>query len=197
MIYFARHGHKAIGDYYNADLNILDDPLCEDGHSDAQRVAEYFRGIDISRIIVSEYLRTQQTAAPVSLEKRIEPVVDSRVNEINNGDLRYMSEDEAAAAYPDLWRDFSQHLQDVQFPGGESGEDVKKRQDSFLRDMQKVEGDVLVVSHDGYIRLLMCNLLGIPVYMRYKFKTDMGGISLIEFDKKDDQWKIIRFNQVV
>ena len=197
MIYLVRHGRKAVGDYYNADLNILDDPLCDDGHSDAQRIAKYFHDIDINKIIVSEYLRTQQTAAPAAKEKCIEPVIDSRVNEINNGDLRYMSEDEAAAAYPDMWHDFSLHLRDVQFPGGESGEDVKKRQDSFLRDMQKEEGNALVDSHDGYIRLMMCNLLGLPVYMRYKFKTDMGGISLIEFDKKDEQWKIIRFNQLV
>lgn len=196
MVYFVRHGHKAEGDHYNAELNILDDPLSGEGQSDALRLADYFSGIDVRKIIASAYRRTQQTAAPVARRKGLEIRIDARVNEINNGELRNMTGDEAAA-YPELWRDFSQHRRDVRFPGGESGEDVKKRQDSFLRDMEREDGNVLVVSHDGFIRLLMCNLLGLPVYMRHRFKTNMGGISLIEYDQNEEQWEIIRFNQTV
>lgn len=41
-------------------------------------------------------------------------------------------------------------------------------------DMKSETGDVLVVSHDGFIRILLCNILGLPPYMQYKFKTNMG-----------------------
>lgn len=195
MIYFVRHGNKAGESRYNAELNIMDDPLSERGHADAQRIAAFFRDIHISKIYASEYIRTQQTAAPTAKEKGMTVTVDARINEINGGEFHRLSEAEAAAAYPEEWHNFVNHLCDVQFPGGESGADVKRRQDSFLADMQKETEDILVVSHDGFIRLLMCNILGMPVQMRYKFISEMGGISAVEFD--GTEWRILRFNQIV
>ena len=195
MIYFVRHGNKAVGDNYNAELNICDDPLSEKGHGDAQRIAAFFRDIDIKRIYASEYVRAQQTAAPTAKEKGLPVIVDARVNELQGGMFHRMSEDEAQAAYPELWHKYINHLCDIQYPDGESGADVKRRQDSFLADMEKEQEDILVVSHDGFIRILMCNLLGLPVVSRYKFVTEMGGVSAIAFDGKE--WRILRFNQIV
>lgn len=195
MIYFARHGDKAVGDHYDAQRNICDDPLSEKGHADAQRIAAFFRSIDIKKIYVSEYVRTQQTAGPTSQEKGLPFVVDARVNELQGGDFHRLSEAENKVKHPELWHTYVNHQCDFQFPGGESGADVKRRQDSFLCDMEKETEDILVVSHDGFIRILMCNLLGLPVHMRYKFVTEMGGISAIAFDGKE--WRILRFNQIV
>lgn len=198
MVYFVRHADKETGagydDNYNEALGIMDDPLSEKGKEQAKKIAERFRDVDIKKIFVSQYIRAHQTAAPAAQQKKIGVTEDSRVNEINNGALRNMSGGEIAAAYPKLWSDFSSHSCDVQLPGGESGEQVKARQDSFLNDIKSERSDILVVSHDGYIRLLMCNILGLPVYKRYKFKTDMGGISAIYYDPKDGEWKIAAFN---
>ena len=195
MIYFARHGDKAVGDNYNAQLNICDDPLSEKGHGDAQRIAAFFRSIDIKKIYASEYVRTQQTAAPTARDKGLPVVVDPRVNELQGGDFHRFSEAQNEAKYPEVWHTYVNHLSDFQFPGGESGADVKRRQDSFLCDMEKETENILVFSHDGFIRILMCNILGVPVHHRYKFVTEMGGISAIAFDGKE--WRIVRFNQIV
>lgn len=195
MIYFVRHGNKAVGDNYNSELNICDDPLSERGLEDAQRIAAYFHDIDIKKVYVSEYVRTQQTAAPTAQDKGLPVIVDARVNELNGGMFHRLSEDECKAAHPELWNQYINHICDIQFPGGESGADAKQRQDSFLSDMEKETEDIMVVSHDGYIRILLCNILGLPVHMRYKFVTEMGGVSAIAFDGKE--WKIMRFNQIV
>ena len=195
MIYFARHGDRAFIDNYREDMNIVDDPLSEKGHGDAQRIAAYFHNIDIKKIYASEYVRTQQTAAPTAQDKGLPVIVDARVNELNGGMFHRLSEEECKAAHPELWNKYANHICDFQFPGGESGADAKRRQDSFLADMEKEQEDILVVSHDGFIRILMCNLLGLPVFARYKFVTEMGGISAIAFDGKE--WRILRFNQIV
>lgn len=200
MVYFVRHGNKVISDsdeYYNSELGIMDEPLSEAGRTDAERLAAYFKDIDIKRIIVSEYKRAYETALPTSKQKNIPITVDKRVNEINNGEIRNMADDEIAAKYPQLWSDFQSHERDFRFPGGESGEEVKARQDSFLNDIKHEKGDILVVSHDGFIRLLMCNILGLPVYKRYIFKTTMGAVSIISYDDSKGEWKTIRFNQPV
>lgn len=201
MVYFVRHGNRSFSqnynEYYNKTLRIVDEPLNEKGEQDAKSIAAYFKDVDIKKIYVSQYIRTRQTAAPTANAKGIAVIEDERVNEINNGDIRDMSDEEVISKYPKLWDDFTSHRCDVRFPGGESGEDVKIRQDSFLNDLRSEKGDILVVSHDGFIRLLMCNILGLPVWKRYKFKTYMGGISAIEFDDKNSEWKIERFNQVL
>ena len=198
MIYLVRHGRKVKStgnQFYNETLSIMDDPLSDEGKKDAERLAEYFKNIDIKKIFVSQYVRTYQTAEPTALQKGLAIIVDGRVNEINTGELRNMTDEEAAAAYPQLWSDIMGRQRDFRFPGGDSGEDVKRRQDSFLDDIMHEKDDVMVVTHDGFIRLLMCNLLGLPVYKRYKLKTQMGAVSVIEHD--DDGWKIVRFNQSV
>ena len=177
MIYFVRHGRKVIADseqYYNNELAIVDDPLSDNGMRDAERIANYFRDIDIKKIYCSQYVRARQTAEPTALEKNLPIITDGRVNEINNGELGNMSDEEVAKAFPQLWKDFCSHERDVCFPGGDSGESVRIRQDSFLGDIKDEKDDIMVVTHDGYIRLLMCNILGLPVYKRYKFKTTDG-----------------------
>lgn len=195
MIYLARHGDKLLNGCYNAALDILDEPLSDKGFEDARHIAACFESIPLEKIIVSEYMRTQQTAAPVAEIKGLRPVIDSRVNEINGGFCKQMTTAQIAAAYPDFWRDFNSRLIDARYPGGESGADVKRRQDSFLNDMKQEKGNVLVVTHDGFIRLLLCNILEAEFYNRYRLKTTMGGISAIEFDPAVDSWVITQFNQ--
>jgi broad specificity phosphatase PhoE len=201
MIYFVRHGRKEKSEtydhYYNETLRIMDEPLSDKGKDDAERIAAYFKDITVKKIIVSQYKRTYETAVPTAEDKGIPVTIDARVNEINNGVLRNMTVEEVAAKYPELWRELMSGDRDVRFPGGDSGADVKKRQDSFLSEMKSEKDDILVVSHDGFIRLLMCNILGLPVYKRYRFKTNMGGISAVQYDYEDNEWKIVRFNQVL
>lgn len=201
MIYFVRHGHKektsGYDDYYNNDLNIVDEPLSDLGRQDAEALAAYLKDVDIKKIYVSQYKRTRQTAEPTARAKELSIIEDGRVNEINNGKLRNMSDEQIAAAFPQLWSDLKSRERDVQFPGGESGGQVKARQDSFLSDIKDERGDILVVSHDGFIRLLMCNILGLPVYKRSIFKTNMGCLSVIDYDVAEGIWRILRFNQEI
>lgn len=201
MVYFVRHGSKekseSYGHYYNETLRIMDEPLSEKGKGEAQKIAAYFKDVPIKKIIVSQYKRTYETAGPATEEKNLAITVDPRVNEINNGELRNMPDEEAASKYPEFWEGFMSRSRDVRFPGGGTDEEVKKRQDSFLDEIKPEKEDILVVSHDGFIRLLMCNILGLPVWKRYRFKTEMGGISAVNYDDEESEWKIIGFNQVL
>ena len=85
----------------------------------------------------------------------------------------------------------------MRFPGGETGEEVKIRQAAFLESLVKDGRDALAVCHEGYIRLLACHILGVPVYRRHLFKMDFCGILEIEFDEAADGWRLIRMNQTV
>ncbi|WP_459477022.1 histidine phosphatase family protein [Clostridium saccharoperbutylacetonicum] len=193
-IFISRHGDKIRGRYYNESLKHQDGPLTEKGEISAKRLIEFFDHIEIKRIIVSEYLRTCQTAKYIAENKCITVETDSRLNEIDNGIIESMDEEEIIQKYPEFWRDFNSHTMDVRFPEGETGEEVKLRQKSFLDELIQRDEDVFIVSHEGYIRLLICHLLDIPVYKRYMFQVDMCGIMEFEYNKSTEEWKIIRFN---
>ena len=196
-IYIVRHGDKEKGDYYNESLRHHDSPLSEDGKQRAKKLYDYFEDKQIKRIITSEYLRTNQTAQYIAESKGLQVVKDKRLNEIDNGIVESMSDEEIEEKYPDFWKDFFSYSKDVRFPEGEAGEDVKARQKDLLDELMQKDEDVLLISHEGYIRLLMCYLLDIPVYKRNLFRVDMCGILEFEYDKKIKAWIIIKFNHTL
>lgn len=155
---------------------------------------EFFDHVEIKRIIASEYLRTSQTAKYIAENKCITVEKDKRLNEIDNGIIESMDDEEIIEKYPEFWRDFNSHTMDVRFPEGETGEEVKLRQKNLLDELIQRDEDVFLVSHEGYIRLLICHLLDIPVYKRHMFQVDMCGIMEFEYNKTTKEWRIIRFN---
>ncbi|MFX1586433.1 MAG: histidine phosphatase family protein, partial [Promethearchaeota archaeon] len=173
-----------------------DQPISEKGHLKAQKLISYFSDKSIDKIYVSEYIRTIQTIKYVAEKKKISPITDSRLNEIDNGLIEGLSEQVLQQRYPDVWNAFKDRDRDFQFPEGESGEDARKRINSFFKDKQVSKEDIILVSHDGLIRLLLCYILGIAVYRRWDFRVDACGIMEIEYQTRFKKWKLIRFNHI-
>lgn len=196
-VFIIRHGDKEKGDYYNLVLNHQDPPISQDGIAKAKKLIDYFGNKNISKIIVSEYLRTYQTAKYIADTNGLHITKDNRLNEIDNGVIESMSDKEIEEKYPEFWNDFFSCSKDVRFPEGENSEEVQVRQKSLLDELIQNGEDALLISHEGYIRLLMCHLLGIPLYKRCLFYVDMCGITELDYDTGATTWKIIRFNQVL
>ncbi len=193
--YFARHGDKEKGDFYDPALRHQDEPLSKAGIRGAVALADYFAGREIGQVYASQYLRAGQTAKFTAARKGLTVVRDARLNEIDNGVLESMNDEEIKALYPDFWADFSAREADVRFPEGETGEEVKARQAEFLADLARDGRDALAVCHEGYIRLLACHVLGLPVYKRHLFTVDFCGFLEIGYDGAQNGWRLIRMNQ--
>jgi broad specificity phosphatase PhoE len=195
--YIIRHADKEQGNFYNPILRHQDEPISAKGIAEAQKLSIYFSDKTIDKIYVSQYVRTKQTIEYVAQKVKMSPIVDSRLNEIDNGAFEGLSEQEIQQRFPDVWNAFKERSRDFQFPGGESGEDAQRRLESFMKEKQEDEEDILVVSHDGLIRLLMCTLLDLPVYRRWDFRVDTCGIMEIEYQPEYARWKTVRFNHRV
>jgi len=193
-LYFIRHGEKEVTTEINPLIGHTDPPLTKYGFNQATNLVEFFKNEKVDFIYASEYLRVQQTAFPLSKDKSIPIRVDKRLNEINNGYIETMSEDDIKKSYPEFLKEFFEHTHDCRFPGGETGEEVKIRQNDLLKEIKKEDGTYVLFCHDGYIRILMCNILGMPVYHRYRFKYDYCGVTEIVLE--NDEWKVARFNQI-
>ncbi len=193
-----RHANKAEDlAYYNERLRHQDFPITGEGEENALRLAKYFAAHPVRKIFISEYLRTAQTATPVAAQLGVTPVVDARLNEIHNGIIEQLTDEEIIARYPEFWRDFMSGATDVRFPEGETGEEVRARQADLLKDLIAQDEDCLLISHEGYIRLLLCHILGLAVYRRRLFHIDFCGITELLYDQEAGAWKVLRVNHTV
>ena len=76
----------------------------------------------------------------------------------------------------------------VNFPNGESTEDVHRRVKKFLNFLKKVKSKkrILVISHSFFLRVLIGFLLNINLKKIYKLKIDH--LQLFEIIKKDNKF---------
>jgi broad specificity phosphatase PhoE len=195
--YIIRHAEKEQGDFYNPALRHQDEPLSQTGQLTARNLSGYFEKKPICAIYVSGYQRTRQTIEYLAQGLHLMPILDERLNEIDNGLFERLREEEIQCQFPDLWNIYRTRTRDFRFPEGETGEEVKSRIMDFLEQKrrQHINESIILVSHDGLIRSLVCGVLGMPVYQRWNLQTDFGGITEIVFQPEFDAWKLVRFNQ--
>ena len=192
-----RHAQKETGDFRNPRLRHQDQPLSQQGQQDSEKLVDYFSGKALEAIYVSGYQRTRQTAACLAEHRHLIPEIDERLNEIDNGHLDAMTEAGFQEEFPVEWKAYIERKSDFRFPGGETLTEAQNRVVEFLEEKrsQHTGGNVLLVSHDGLIRLLTCHVVGLPVYRRADFQVDLCGLMEIEYQENYNRWKLIRFNQ--
>jgi len=195
--YLVRHADKATGDYFNPRLRHDDQPISKFGRKQASKIKKYFHKESIKSIYVSEYIRTVQTARPLARKLKIVPIADYRLNEIDIGIIDKLSDDEMREKYPEVWNALQDRNRDFRWPEGETGLEAQERVVGFINEQTNQEGNILLVAHDGIIRILVCYVLGLPIYSRFNFQVDTASITEIEWDTIENRWKLIRFNQSV
>ncbi len=196
--YVLRHGHKESGDFHNPKLRHQDEPLSAEGQQAARKWVAYFAEKPIAAIYVSAYQRTGQTAAAIAEHLHLTPIVDERLNEIDNGLVDEMTEQQFQQAYPEAWQAYVARTADYRFPGGESGSEVQSRVAAFFEEKmaQHPGSDILLVSHDGWIRQMMCYVLNLPVHRRGDFRVDLCGLTELSYQDQYRRWKLLRFNTI-
>jgi broad specificity phosphatase PhoE len=197
--YILRHADKESGDFYNPQLRHQDQPISQKGWLQAQKLAPFFADKPISAIYISEYRRTGQTIEYVAQAHQLTTIADARLNEIDNGLIEGLTDEEIRQKYPEVWNGFHERTVDFRFPEGETGIEAQKRIVDFLEEkrLQYSSGNIVAVCHDGLSRLLMCHIVNIPVYKRWNFQVDTCGIMEICYQPEFAAWKLIRFNQIM
>jgi broad specificity phosphatase PhoE len=197
--YIVRHAEKEKGDFYNPNLRHQDEPISQNGIRDSRQLWSFFSDKQVSAIYVSGYVRTGQTIEYVASQMGLKPVIDERLNEIDGGLFEGLSIEEIQQKYPDEWRSMRERKEDFRFPGGETGEEVNKRIADLLEEKRKTHNteNIILVSHEGLIRSLMCTIMNIPVYKRGNFQVDFCGITEIMYQPEYGAWKLIRFNHTL
>ena len=116
--YILRHADKAKGDFYNPQLRHQDEPISQMGQEQAQKLGAYFADKEITRIYVSAYQRTGQTIAPLAGHLKLLPIVDERLNEIDNGLFEGATEEELRQKFPTELQALRERKAAFRFPEG-------------------------------------------------------------------------------
>lgn len=139
-----RHGETA----WNREGRLLgwtDLPLSVEGRQQVEAMAPRLRTRHFDRVWSSDLVRAVSTAR---ILVDVEPTVDERLREIDFGSLEGLRWDDLAPAHQAALVEFAGFTA----PGGESMETFRRRVLEVVADMS--EGDHLVVTHGGVIRLL-------------------------------------------
>ncbi len=115
----------------------LDIPLTEKGRQEAEALASRLAGIRVDRIIASPLARALETAQIVARGRPIE--VEERLREMDYGAWEGLTGAEIEKRDPELRARWERDPANTRSPGGECGEDVGRRLESFLADLLAAE----------------------------------------------------------
>jgi isoleucyl-tRNA synthetase len=158
-VYMIRHGEseKNVKHVFDNTLNTY--PLTNKGQEQAEHAVEKLKDSNIEIIISSEVLRCKETAQAIAKGLNLEVEFDSRLNEVDPGDLQNkLDNDEMATEALDNWK--KDH--NYSMPNGESVCQIRDRMYQVYKDViKKYKGkNILLVSHGDNIRILSALLDG-------------------------------------
>lgn len=151
------------------------------GISQANRAGEILKDYKPSALFASDLTRTLQTADIIGKKVGLTPRREPRLREIHFGKWEGRTYPEVLELFPEevkMWRECPL---EAQVPGGETLRDVLKRILKALEDIcGQTEGNVVIVTHGGPIRLLLCHIGAEGAMWQYPVKP--GSVTVVEND---------------
>ncbi|MFG3506626.1 histidine phosphatase family protein [Streptomyces sp. NPDC047821] len=163
-----RHGETA-WHAENRYAGRTDVPLTERGHQQAAALGAWAAGQRLDAVLCSPLSRARLTARPAATALGLAPRVDERLVEVDFGRGDGLTRAEMAEAFPDALAAFLDDPVAHHLPGGEDPVAAAGRAVGCLEEVARdlPGGRVLVVAHSTLVRLVLCDLLGIPL-ARYR-----------------------------
>jgi len=186
-IYLVRHGQT---DYNKKGMfqGHIDVPLNEEGLSAAQNLQKRLKNIKLVKIYVSDLIRTRQTAEPTAKDHNLPIITVPALKEISFGKWEGLKIEEIKQKWPAEIKAVFFHPSTARVVGGEGFFEVQKRVREALQQIiveQDEDTAILIVSHGGAIRMLLCAILDMNIDNMWKLTLDNVSITKL-YVKKDN-----------
>ena len=184
-IYLVRHGETDMnikGVYYG----WTDVGLSEKGIMQAEDLADILHDVQFDAVISSSLVRAVETASIVSGYSPDMIIKDDRLRELNFGDWEGKHYRELKVRYKEALEKWGSDWRKSAPPGGESFFEIYIRVKSSIEDILKeYRGKkVLIVSHQGTMRIIPLVLLGLTEDAYWSFTAEQGRYSLYEINEE-------------
>jgi len=164
-IHLVRHG-ETVASLEHRFCGVSECELTELGRRQVDAVVERCAAEGGWRAVYSSPSgRCRTLADAVGARVGVGVTVMDGLHEIDHGAWDGLSEAQVEAAEPVAYRAYNRHPDFFGAPGGEIGYQVAARAMPVIEHIIETrdDGDVLVVSHKGTIRIVVCALLGIGI----------------------------------
>lgn len=179
-IYLLRHGavrSVQAGKRYTGAQDIA---LSDIGLAQARAWAEYFAGAGLQGVFSSDLVRCLETARIIGSRCTLTPKVLPEFREVCLGAWEGQRFETVARSDPQAYQQRGDHIADHRPPGGESFRDLLGRVWPVFEGVSRRScGPVLIVTHAGVIRVLLCRLLGMPLQNLFYIGQSYAGLSIV------------------
>lgn len=204
-LYLIRHGETE-GAETKRYKGHIDVPLSDNGIEQIKRLADYLNNsptplLDkrgqkkINAVYCSDLSRAVKSAEIIAGPLGLKPIIVNGLKERSFGKWEGMSFDEIADKYPDEFKAWADNPLEFSPMDGESTLEIRERaMEAFNLLIDKHRGeDIAIVAHGGINRVIICELLGIPLENIFRIEQDFAAMNLIEFYDGYPVAKLINF----
>jgi probable phosphoglycerate mutase len=192
-----RHGQTTANAEGILDTRPPGQPLTDEGHRQADELAQRLAGEPVVAVYASHALRAQQTARPVAARHGLVAQVLAGVHEVFIGDLEGGRTPEAHRVLHELYHAWHSGDLEAARPGGESGKQVLDRYLAGVAAIRSAHrrGAAVLVSHGAAIRLavvaLAANIDGAFAGPRY-----LANAAAVLLEADGAGWRCLRWDDI-
>lgn len=181
-IYFVRHGET----FWNKSGRFQghsDIALSFEGRIQAEKARDRLATEEFDAVYSSDLSRAKETAEILCQDRKINIQIEQRLRECCFGQWEGKTYQEILDASPDMIQTWHSDPGSFTIPEGEAMDDVKARVKEAVLDICKKhpDGQVLVVSHGGIIRMVLSWALGLSYNRFWQIRQDNTAINVIDF----------------
>lgn len=179
-----RHGESI----WNQERRIqgnLDPGLSDRGKAQAALLAARLKGRPFTALYTSPLRRALDTAAILGESTSLAPRPIDGLREIRLGEWEGKTATEIRTTSGNLYDRWLDRPLDVSSPPG--GEEIRAFQQRAVEAIESlrrshIDGDLLVVTHGGVIKVYLCHILGLDLNRLFRIKTDNTAVTEILFN---------------
>ncbi len=178
-----RHAESEMKGCY---VGRLDPPLSVRGRAEAAALARRMAGQSLAAVYSSPLKRALTTAQMIAASHGLEVITIAELAELDFGDWDGLTYQEIAEIAPEWFNRWLTNPAAVHPPNGETLLEMS------LRVMESINGIivahpgriVVVVTHGGPARVIVCHALGIPLSEQWRIRQDLAAVSWLDFDER-------------
>ena len=193
-IILIRHGEtewnsqQRMQGHSNSDLSSV-------GQAQIQALGQWMKNVHFDQIYSSDSLRAKQTAEAITQFSGHELKIDLRLREKNLGVFEGLTSEEAKERHPEVFRLFKTAGSKYVIDEGESTQQLQDRALEIVEEIRikHPEERVLLVTHGGFIRVVMKHSLGLSLETPTRFLIRNTGVFRLVCD---DKWNVSQMGGV-
>ncbi|HEX9896433.1 MAG TPA: histidine phosphatase family protein [Dehalococcoidales bacterium] len=176
-----RHGDTEFNSGHRF-MGYSDIELSPDGQHQIERLCDYLVDERIEAAYASDLMRAITTARILTDGRGLVVTPCPELREMNYGVCEGLTFGEINQNYPEVAKQCANFTPSLEFPEGETFRDFSKRVVTFLERLKahKPSDTILIVSHNGPLKTLVCHYLGIDQQHWWQIRIDTASLSIID-----------------